>query len=130
MMNNPMYEGWKQDFLTPGSSKTMSAVKTINAALNDEQFMADHADDRTWQVAAQYMAVRQQVIDYVKASGKPMSDDANAQVMLEWDAFRQQMNNADIGWGSIANRFLQADDEPKDFGTSFLEVSSASTATN
>lgn len=121
MLNNPLYDGWKQDFMTPGSTKTMSALKVIGRALQDETFMADHQDDKTWWMATQYMAARQQVVDYIKASGKSASDPVNEQVLLEWDAFRQDLMNQDIGWASLSNRYLLSDDVPEDFGTSFLE---------
>lgn len=119
MMDNPLYEGWKNDFLTPGSTKTRSALKVISAALQDEKFMQDHQDDKTWWMATQYIAARQQVVDYIKASGEPATSPANEQVLMEWDAYRQDLMNQDIGWASIANRYLLSDDEPDDLGISF-----------
>ena len=91
MMDNPLYEGWKNDFLTPGSTKTRSALKVISAALQDEKFMQDHQDDKTRWMATQYIAARQQVVDYIKASGEPATSAANEQVLMEWDAYRQDL---------------------------------------
>lgn len=119
MMSNPMYEGWANDFKSTGSSKTYSAVKTITAALNDDKFMADHAESRTWQIAAEYIDTRERLIQMVKESGVTLENQANAALKEQWENYRQGLINMDIGWAGISNRYLRSDDNPAPIGASF-----------
>jgi hypothetical protein len=119
MMSNPMYEGWANDFKSTGSSKTYSAVKAINSALNDDKFMADHAESRTWQIAAEYIDTRERLIQMVKESGVTLENQANAALKEQWETYRQGLINMDMGWSGIANRYLRSDDNPVPIGASF-----------
>jgi hypothetical protein len=119
MMSNPMYEGWANDFKSTGSSKTYSAVKTITAALNDDKFMADHAESRTWQIAAEYIDTRERLIQMVKESGVTLENQANAALKEQWETYRQGLINMDMGWAGISNRYLRSDDNPVPIGASF-----------
>ena len=122
MLHNPLYAGWAVDYQSTGSSKTYSAVNTITQALRNEKFMADKADNKTWQNAAQYIDVRNRLIQMVKESGVSLENDANAALKEEWDGFRQDLINSDIGWAGIANRYLNGDDTPAEIGTTFNDI--------
>lgn len=119
MRDNPMYEGWRVDWDSQGSSKTQSAIRTISAALRDPTFMADHAETKTWQLAQLYLEKRDLLIRLIQRSGVTLENDANAQLKSEWDAFRQDLINKDVGWANIANRYLGNDDNPVEPGASF-----------
>ena len=119
MKDNPMYEAWVSDYESRGSSKTYESVKVIQAALDDEGFMQDNGQSRTWQIANLYMQARQRVMDIVAASGSGIDAEVNVQVKYEWDTLRQQFINDDIGWAAIANRYLRNDDDPTMIGASF-----------
>ena len=121
MIENPMYEGWAVDFQSTGSSKTYSAVRTLEAALNDDGFMKDHSDDRTWQIAAEYIDTRNRLIQMVKESGVTLENDINQTLKDQWIEYRQQLINRDIGWAGIANRYLNGDDNPTMVGASFMK---------
>lgn len=122
MKANPMYAAWVTDFESMGSSKTYDAVKLIDAALKDPEFMARRGDSRTWQMAALYIDGRQRLIDAVKASGSSLESKSNAGLAQEWDEFRNSLIDQDAGWAAIANRYLNGDDTPSELGTSFLDV--------
>lgn len=119
MLSNPMYEGWAIDYKSTGSSKTYSAVKTITAALDSDSFMADNADSKTWQIAAEYIDTRDRLIKLVKESGVSIENDANQVLKDQWEAFRQECISRDIGWAGIANRYLRNDNDPESIGASF-----------
>ena len=122
MMNNPLYAGWAVDYQSTGSSKTYSAVNLLKQALNNDEFMADKGDSKTWQTAAEYIDVRERLIQLVKESGVSLENDANAGLKAEWDKFRQDKINGDVGWAGIANRYLNGDDTPVDIGTTFNDI--------
>jgi hypothetical protein len=122
MLSNPLYAGWAVDYQSTGSSKTYSAVNTITQALRNEKFMSDKADNKTWQFAADYIEVRNRLIQMVKESGVSLENDANAALKEEWDGFRQDLISRDIGWAGIANRYLNGDDTPVEIGTTFNDI--------
>jgi hypothetical protein len=119
MRANPMFEGWRVDWDSQGSSKTVSAVQTLRAALADGDFMSENGGSKTWIQAARYMEKRDLLVRLVKESGVSLANKANQQLQDEWDTFRQQLMNEDIGWANIANRFLRGDDTPDAPGGSF-----------
>ena len=116
LLDNPMYEPWAVDFASRGSSTTYSAVRTIKAALEDEAFMNDNADKRTWQIAALYMSARDEVIRMAEASGEGLGTEGNAELKFQWDTLREEYKQADPGWAAIANRYLRQDDDPTQIG--------------
>ena len=120
MINNPMYEGWAVDFQSTGSSKTYSAVKTIETVLNDDTFMSDNADNRTWQIASEYIDTRNRLIQLVQESGVTLENNVNQVLKDQWDEYRQSLIDRDDGWAGIANRYLNGDDNPTAIGGSFM----------
>jgi hypothetical protein len=111
MLQNPMYAGWRNDFLNMGSTKTASALTVIDAALHNEKFMAAN-DNATWRQAAIYMTARDQYATAIKATGHGIDAKENAQIAAEWEAFRQDSISQDEGWAAIANRYLMNDSDP------------------
>lgn len=114
---NPLYAGWYDDYMTFGSARTENAVELLETALSDQKFMADNADNPVWQAAYQYVVGRRQVIDEVKASGKGITAKENADLSEQWTMFRQDLVNRYNGWGTIANRYLDGDDDPTGIST-------------
>lgn len=119
MKDNPMYEGWATDYESMGSSKTYAAVNAIRKAISNEEFMADKADNKTWESAAIYLDYRDRLVQMVKESGVTLENEQNATLKAEWDAIRQELINRDLGWANIANRYLSGDDNPDESGASF-----------
>ena len=119
---NPLYQGWYQDYINFGSTRTVAAVKVMEAALRDPQFVEDHEDDPVWQSAAQYLELRRDVRILLDASGSGINAEVNQQVQELWDRGRQRLINQSTKWASIANRYLNGDDDPTDPGASLSEV--------
>jgi len=122
LRTNPLYEGWYQDYINFGSTRTISAVKLMEAALRDEQFVEDHEDDPKWQSAAQYLELRRDVVALVEASGAGINAERNRQVRDLWDRGRQRLKMQSTQWSSIANRYLNGDDDPTNPGVTLGEV--------
>jgi len=113
MKNNPMYEGWRIDYEDIGGKRHEKALMLLETALNDQDFMSDKAGNRTWEAAAMYMEARKEVMATVAATGKTINHEDNAFIAQEWDEFRMKLKNYDNGWSAIANRYLNADDDPR-----------------
>ena len=122
LRTNPLYEGWYQDYINFGSTRTISAVKLMEAALRDEQFVEDHEDDPKWQSAYQYLELRRDVVALVEASGSGINAERNRQVRDLWDRGRQRLKMQSTQWSSIANRYLNGDDDPTNPGVTLGEV--------
>jgi len=122
LRSNPLYEGWYQDYINFGSTRTISAVKLMEAALRDEQFVEDHEDDPKWQSAAQYLELRRDVVTYLEASGAGINAEINRPVRDVWDRGRQRLKMQSTQWASIANRYLNGDDDPTNPGVTLGEV--------
>ena len=109
LANDPQFSGWYDDYLNFGSSRTSNAIEVITAAVSDPQFMADNGGTSLWQTAKVYLAARQQVID-----GTLNAD--------QWEIVRNQLVDASPSWATIANRYLNSDDDPKAVGVSFATM--------
>jgi hypothetical protein len=110
MMANPLYVGWRSDKLKMSSSKPFNTIAAITTALNDEQFMQDNGSSRTWQAAARYVMIRDEVSALVRQSGHGIDAEVNQDLADSWATAQQQLKASDIRWANIANRFLANDD--------------------
>jgi len=124
MASNPLYQGWYQDFKDFGSTRTMSAIRLMERALSDEQFVADNFDDdpnkvTIWEAASFYLEQRRLVLEAVRQSGKTINHRDNKDIRDYWDTQRQMLINQIDGWGTFANRFLNGDDDPVNPGVQF-----------
>jgi hypothetical protein len=130
LSTNPLYQGWYQDYIDFGSTRTVSAVKVMEAALRDEQFVEDHEGDPIWESATQYLELRRDVVEMVRLSGSGINTEANEGIRELWDRGRQQLVNRSTKWASIANRYLNGDDDPvnpgADLGQTLAGVSEVS----
>ena len=124
MANNPLYSAWYQDYKDFGSTRTFNAIRLMERALSDEQFVNDQMNDdevvnTVWEAASFYLQQRNMVLNAVKASGKGINADGNEQIRDYWDQQRQMLINQVEGWGTFANRFLNGDDDPENPGVQF-----------
>ena len=124
MANNPLYSAWYQDYKKFGSTRTFNAIRLMERALSDEQFVNDQMNDdevvnTVWEAASFYLQQRKMVLDAVAASGKGINADGNEQIRDYWDQQRQMLINQVEGWGTFANRFLNGDDDPENPGVQF-----------
>jgi hypothetical protein len=115
--NNPLYRGWYDDYINFGSTRTINAVEVIREALSDEQFMKDNADNPVWQSAYQYLVAREEVIrslEEIDGAGYKESErrELRAGVLLDWDLVREKLKQESPRWATLANRYLDGDDNP------------------
>jgi hypothetical protein len=122
MSSNPLYQGWYQDYIDFGSTRTVAAVKVMQEALSNEKFVEDHAGDPIWESAVQYLELRRDVIYLTKESGSTINAEANKDIRDLWDRGRQRLINQSTKWASIANRYLNGDDDPTDPGANLSET--------
>ena len=120
MANNPLFYEWYQDYKEFGSSRTNSAITTMQAAVSNEKFMADHADSPIWQAVPQYLYHRQVVLDALKGRTGSINASDNEDVRQYWDDARAYLTqNPD--WAAFSNRFLNGDDDPSDPGVQMVD---------
>ena len=106
LRTDPAFEGWYDDYSVFGSARTLNTIKVLQAALADETFMKDNGDSGTWQAARRYLAGRDMVL-----AGKMNQD--------QWDALRTSLIDGDTNWATIANRYLNGDDNPMKPGVTY-----------
>jgi hypothetical protein len=94
----------------------------MEAALDDDKFVEDHAGDPLWESAAQYLELRRDVITLVNASGSGINAEVNQQIRDLWDRGRQKLINQSTKWASIANRYLNGDDDPMNPGANLSQA--------
>lgn len=120
MAANPLYQGWYADFKDYGSVRTENAIRTMEAALSDPQFVEDNKESKIWQAASYYLTIRKQVMDALAVSpNHGINNAANQQIQDFWDGQRAQLVNWSPEWATFANRFLNGDDDPQNTGVQF-----------
>lgn len=120
MANNPLFYEWYQDYKEYGSSRTDSAITTMQAAVSNQQFMADHKESPIWQAAPQYLYHRQVVLDYLKGRTGGINASENEDIRQYWDDARAYLNqNPD--WAAFSNRFLNGDEDPTQTGVQMVD---------
>lgn len=122
MRDNPLYSGWFQDYEQFGSTRTQSAVRLMEQALSDQQFVDDHEDSPIWQAASLYLQHRAMVLEELSKREGTINNEKNQYIREYWDTQRQFLINKFDGWGTFANRFLNGDDDPKNTGVQFGAV--------
>lgn len=116
MMQNPELEGWRNDFLDVGGSRTAAAVKTIELAVSDPTFVSEmvKAGKQNFVGAmADYALYRRSIIKAVEESGKSINDEQNIMLKEAWANIRQSLKNRDERWAAVADRYFANDDNPQ-----------------
>jgi hypothetical protein len=123
MLDNPDYAGWATDYLDRGGSKTLAAVQTMEAAVQDETFRQLLIKEGKEQLLANMMEYTQQrrnLLQLLAASGHGIEHDNNIMLKTGWANIRQRLSESDVRWADIANRFLTGDDNPIAPGNAML----------
>lgn len=122
LRSNPLYAGWYDDYRDFGSTRTVNAVSLMKRALQDEQFVKDHAESPIWQAASEYLWHRQNVLDILKERNQGgINNEANQDIRQYWDEIRADLIANKNGWGTYVNRYLNGDDDPEEPGTEFSD---------
>lgn len=119
LRDNPMFEGWYEDWNEHGSSRTLSAIKMMTDALQDNTFMADNKENPIWMKAAMYLHFRQVTLDALSQVEGGINNQDNHEIRDFWDQQRANLAASDTEWAAFANRFLNGDDDPQQPGVSF-----------
>lgn len=115
MAANPLYKDWWQDYKEFGSSRTLSAVSVMEAALSNDKFMAEYGNTPVWSAAAQYLYHRNYVLDVLKTREGSIDAQNNQDVRDYWDQARAFLSQ-NPEWAAVQNRFLNGDDNPVEPG--------------
>jgi hypothetical protein len=127
MMQNPELEGWRNDFLDIGGSRTTAAVKTIELAVSDPTFVGEmvKAGKQNFVGAmADYALYRRSIIKAVEESGRSINDPENIMLKEAWANIRQDLKNRDERWAAVADRYFANDDNPQ-FPGDYMSVALA-----
>ena len=119
MKANPLYTGWYTDYEDFGSTRTMSALRLMERALSDQQFVADNQENEVWGAAAEYLQHRSVVLNALATRENGINHESNRDIRDYWDQARQGLINRVDGWGTFANRFLNGDEDPENLGVQF-----------
>jgi len=115
MMTNPELKGWAVDYEDFGGSRTQSAIKVMESALMDANFVTEMTKAGKERLLANmhtYLSARNGIIIAVEESGKSINDEENYMLKLAWANIRQDLKNSDERWASIADQYLTGDDNP------------------
>jgi len=115
MAGNPLFKEWWQDYKEFGSSRTLSSISVMQAALANEKFMKEYGNTPIWSAAQQYLYHRQIVRDALATREGSIDNNDNEDIREYWDDARAFLKQ-DPEWTSFANRFLNGDDNPEDPG--------------
>lgn len=122
LSNNPLYEGWAQDYEDPTGTRTQDTIRILDTALRDPVFVKEN-NGPIWQAATLYLADREKIVELIKQSGKPSIDSpGNEAIKMAWDALRESYITTYNGWGTVANRYLSGDDNPKPLRTTLASM--------
>jgi hypothetical protein len=119
MRTDPLYEGWYEDKMDFGSTRTADTIKVMSTFLSDEKFVADNAGNPVWIAAYEYLNVRNEVIDILREAGGSIDAKKNIQIRGFWDNYRNDLVKRYNGWGTFSERYLSNDDDPSPISGEF-----------
>ena len=124
MLSNPDYAGWIVDFQDRGGSKTQSAVRVMEGAIQDESFrdlLVKNDKENLLSVMDEYVSTRRMLIQVLENSGHSIEHDSNIQWKIGWDALRLKWRNQDERWAEIDSLYLSGDNNPQAPGNLYLQ---------
>jgi len=124
MMSNPDYEGWIVDFQDRGGSKTQSAVRVLESAINNDDFrnlLINGQKEGLLGIMDEYVSMRRNLIAVLDQSGHSIEHDSNLQWKIGWDAMRTKWRNQDERWAEIDSLYLSGDSNPQAPGNIYLQ---------
>jgi hypothetical protein len=119
MFSNPDYAGWTVDYQDRGGSKTLSAVRVMEAAVQDDSFrdlMFSSGKERLFGIMSEYVQTRRLLLTVLEQSGHSIDHDSNIMLKIGWDALRLKWRNSDERWAEIDSLYLSGDDNPQSPG--------------
>ena len=107
------------DFQDRGGSKTLSAVRLLEAAVQDDTFrnlMVGSGKERLFGIMQEYVTDRRLLLTALEQSGHSIEHDSNIMLKLAWDSLRLKWRNEDERWAEIDSLYLSGDDNPQSPG--------------
>ena len=121
---NPDVAGWIVDFQDQGGSKTLSAVRVIEGAVQDDTFrnlLVGSGKEKLFSIMQEYVSDRRLLLKVLEQSGHGIDHPSNAMWKMGWDAKRLSWRNADERWAEIDSLYLSGDDNPQAPGNLYLQ---------
>jgi len=121
---NPDVAGWIVDFQDQGGSKTLSAVRVIEGAVQDDTFrnlLVGSGKEKLFSIMQEYVSDRRLLLKVLEQSGHGIDHPSNAMWKMGWDAKRLSWRNADERWAEIDRLYLSGDDNPQAPGNLYLQ---------
>ncbi len=119
MLSNPDFAGWIVDYQDRGGSKTQSAVRVLEAAVQDESFrnlLINSGKERLFGIMGEYVTNRRLLLTALEQSGHSIEHDSNVMLKIAWDSLRLKWRNEDERWAEIDSLYLSGDSNPQSPG--------------
>ena len=119
MFANPDYAGWVIDYQDTGGTKTQSAIRVLDKAVQDSTFRELLLDDNKEKLLAtmiNYLDTRRLLVIALAETGKGINAEGNERFKIAWDASRLAFRNGNARWAEIESLYLSADEDLPDIG--------------
>jgi hypothetical protein len=124
MLSNPDYAGWIVDYQDQGGSKTLSAVRVLESATQNDEFrdlLVKSGKEQLLSIMDQYVEYRRLLNTVLDQSGHSINHESNIEWKVGWDAMRLKWRNSDERWAEIDSLYLSGDSNPQAPGNLFLQ---------
>lgn len=117
MMENPERDGWQVDYTSQAGPKAVDAVRTMQMAVQDEDFVkliGEH-DPTLLNAMSTYLHYRNVTLQLVEQSGHSLNAPENTHIKNAWLTIRQNLS-AQPRFAEIMSMYLYGDEEPDNPG--------------
>jgi hypothetical protein len=119
LLSNPDMEGWIVDYQDASGTKTLSAVRLIERAVQDKTFqnlLIKSGKERLLGIMQEYTYARQLLLKALDARGGSLENEDNIMLKVAWDTLRVKWRGQDERWAEIDSLYLSGDDNPRSPG--------------
>ena len=112
MFANPDYAGWVIDYQDTGGTKTQSAIRVLDNAVQDPGFrdlLLGDGKEKLLSTMVNYLQTRKLLVAALADTGKGINAEGNERFKIMWDASRLAFRNGDQRWAEIESLYLSAD---------------------
>jgi hypothetical protein len=119
MFANPDYAGWVIDYQDTGGTKTQSAIRVLDKAVQDSTFrelLLNSNKEKLLATMINYLDTRRLLVAALAETGKGINAEGNERFKIAWDASRLAFRNGNPRWAEIESLYLSADADLPDVG--------------
>ena len=119
MFANPDYAGWVIDYQDTGGTKTQSAIRVLDKAVQDSTFrdlLLNSNKEKLLATMINYLDTRRLLVAALAETGKGINAEGNERFKIAWDAARLAFRNGNPRWAEIESLYLSADADLPDVG--------------